>query len=41
MLAERGLAKNAEEHLKNGLFSRDNTRLDDLQQMFEALKAGA
>jgi len=41
VLAERGLAKNAEEHLKNGLFSRDNTRLDDLQQMFEAVKAGA
>jgi len=41
VLAERGLAKNAEEHLKDGLFSRDNTRLDDLQQMFEAVKAGA
>ena len=41
VLAERGLAKNAEEHLKNGLFSRDNTRLDALQQMFEAVKAGA
>jgi len=41
VLAERGLAKNAEEHLKNGLFSKDNARLDDLQQMFEAVKAGA
>jgi spermidine/putrescine transport system substrate-binding protein len=41
VLAERGLAKNAEEHLKNGLFSQDNSRLDDLQQMFEAVKAGA
>lgn len=41
VLAERGLAKNAEEHLKNGVFSRDNVRLDDLQQMFEAVKAGA
>ena len=41
VLAERGLAKNAEEHLKSGLFSRDNTRLDALQQMFEAVKAGA
>jgi spermidine/putrescine transport system substrate-binding protein len=41
VLAERGLAKNAEEHLKSGMFSRDNTRLDDLQQMFESVKAGA
>ncbi len=41
VLAERGLAKNAEEHLKSGLFSRENPRLDDLQQMFEAVKAGA
>jgi spermidine/putrescine transport system substrate-binding protein len=40
-LAERGLGKNAEEHLKKGIFSRDNPRLDDLQQMFEGVKAGA
>ncbi len=40
VLSERGLAKNAEEHLNTGVFSSDNTRLDDLQQMFEAVKAG-
>jgi spermidine/putrescine transport system substrate-binding protein len=40
-LAERGLGKNAEEHLKTGVFSRENPRLDDLQQMFEGVKAGA
>ncbi len=39
-LAERGLAKNIEEHLKNGVFSRENKRLDELQQMFEAVKSG-
>lgn len=39
-LAARGLAKNVEEHLKNGVFSAENSRLDDLQQMFEAVKAG-
>jgi len=41
VLAERGLAKNAEEHLKTGVFSKENPRLDELQQMFEAVKAGA
>jgi spermidine/putrescine transport system substrate-binding protein len=39
-LANRGLAKNVDEHLKNGVFSAENQRLDDLQQMFEAVKAG-
>jgi spermidine/putrescine transport system substrate-binding protein len=37
-LAERGLSKNVEEHLKSGIFSRENPRLADLQQMFEAVK---
>lgn len=38
-LAERGLSENIEEHLKSGIFSRENPRLGDLQQMFETVKA--
>jgi spermidine/putrescine transport system substrate-binding protein len=41
VLADRGLSKNVEEHLRSGVYSRENRRLDDLQQMFEAVKAGA
>lgn len=40
LLAERGFPKDPTEFLKDGLFSKENTRLDDLQKMFEGVKAG-
>ena len=39
-LAERGFSKDPSSFLSSGTFSRDNTRLDDLQKMFEGVKAG-
>ncbi len=39
LLARRGFPKDPAEHLKNGVFSKDNKRLDDLQRMFEEVKA--
>jgi spermidine/putrescine transport system substrate-binding protein len=40
LLAERGFPKDPTEFLKDGTFSKDNKRLDALQQMFEGVKAG-
>lgn len=40
VLADRGLPKNPTDLLATGVFSRENKRLDDLQQMFEQVKAG-
>jgi len=40
LLAERGFPKDPTDFLKSGLFSKENTRLDKLQQMFEGVKAG-
>jgi spermidine/putrescine transport system substrate-binding protein len=39
-LAKIGLPADPSEHLKNGTFSQDNKRLEDLQQIFEQVKAG-
>ena len=39
-LAAIGLPPDPAEHLKRGIFSRDNKRLEDLQAMFEQVKAG-
>src|SRR3546814_19385311 len=39
-LAALGLPKNPSQLLSAGIFSKDNKRLDDLQQMFEEVKAG-
>ena len=40
VLAERGLPKDPSQLLAKGIFSKDNKRLDDLQRMFEEVKAG-
>jgi spermidine/putrescine transport system substrate-binding protein len=40
LLADRGFPADPTAYLKQGIFSRDNKRLDDLQQMFEAVMAG-
>lgn len=40
LLADRGFPADPTEYMKKGIFSRDNKRLDDLQQMFEAVMAG-
>jgi spermidine/putrescine transport system substrate-binding protein len=39
-LARIGLPPDPQEHLTHGVFSRDNKRLEDLQQIFEQVKAG-
>jgi spermidine/putrescine transport system substrate-binding protein len=39
-LARIGLPPEPTEHLKQGVFSKDNTRLEDLTQIFEQVKAG-
>ena len=39
-LAAIGLPPDPTEHLKHGIFSHDNKRLDDLTAMFEEVKAG-
>lgn len=39
-LAKIGLPADPSEHLANGIFSKDNARLDALQTMFEEVKAG-
>jgi len=39
-LTKIGLPSDPSEHLKNGVYSRDNKRLEDLQQIFEQVKAG-
>jgi spermidine/putrescine transport system substrate-binding protein len=40
LLAERGFPKDPTAFLQAGVFSKDNARLDDLQTMFEGVKAG-
>ena len=40
LLAERGFPKDPSDFLKSGTFSKENTRVDDLQKMFEGVKAG-
>jgi len=40
LLADRGFPADPTAYLQQGIFSRDNKRLDDLQQMFEAVQAG-
>jgi spermidine/putrescine transport system substrate-binding protein len=39
-LKKIGLPADPSEHLKGGVFSKDNKRLEDLQQIFEQVKAG-
>lgn len=39
LLADRGFPKDPVKHLQDGIFSKDNKRLDDLQRMFEEVKA--
>ena len=39
-LTKIGLPADPSEHLKRGTFSKDNKRLEDLQQIFEQVKAG-
>jgi spermidine/putrescine transport system substrate-binding protein len=39
LLARRGFPKDPAQHLKSGVFSKENARLDDLQRMFEEVKA--
>jgi spermidine/putrescine transport system substrate-binding protein len=39
-LAKIGLPPDPSEHLERGTFSQDNQRLEDLQQIFEQVKAG-
>ena len=40
LLADRGFPADPTAYLKQGIFSQDNKRLDDLQQMFEQVMAG-
>jgi len=39
LLADRGFPKDPVQHLQDGVFSKDNKRLDELQRMFEEVKA--